>query len=520
MPAARHKILNILGKLLVLGVFLLAIWLLYHKLRAYSLAEIKQSLRQIPLSHLALSLGLMVINYAVLVGYDWLALKAIRKKLSTGRICMVSFVGCVISYNFGALLGGSTVRYRLYSAWGFSALDIVRLVVMLAVTFWVGAMGLAGAIFVFVPLDIPAGLGIEPAHIRPLGLCLLGLCLGYLALCAKVKGRPFRVFGKEFALPTLPIALAQTVVASLDLVVAASCLYALLPQHTGLSFLEFLPNYLLAQVAVVLTHVPGGVGVLEVVIMNLTSGLPSASVFAAILAFRVIYYLLPLMIAAVMLGLYEMYLRRHEADIFMQDATRWFRAWMPTLMTYAVFLAGAVLCMAVVIPASPRFLLTLKPHIPLALIEVAHMLAGISGVTLLLTAHGLELRKKKAWSVTVAAMCLGIVCNLLKGVDWPEALLLLSVLFPLLASRRMFARTAPLWKGTMSVQWIAAIALVISGGMLLGVAIVGVPQDSSVLLRAAYTANGPRILRTLAAEAVFLCLVLAHRYFFAGKRRR
>ncbi|PWM65753.1 MAG: lysylphosphatidylglycerol synthetase family protein, partial [Desulfovibrionaceae bacterium] len=143
------KYLGILGKLLVLAIFALAIWLLYQKLRSYSLHEIKLSLRQIPAAHLALSFGLMILNYTVLVGYDWLALKAIHKKLGMARVCMVSFVGCVISYNFGALLGGSTVRYRLYSAWGFSALDIVRLVLMLAVTFWVGAMGLAGAIFLF-----------------------------------------------------------------------------------------------------------------------------------------------------------------------------------------------------------------------------------------------------------------------------------------------------------------------------------------------------------------------------------
>ena len=141
--ASMKKYLSILGKVAVLAIFTLAVWLLYHKLRSYSLGEIKRSLHQIPLSHLLLSFGLMIINYMVLVGYDWLALKAIHKKLPLARVSLVSFVGCVISYNFGALLGGSTVRYRLYSAWGFNTLDIVRLVLMLAVTFWVGAMGLA-----------------------------------------------------------------------------------------------------------------------------------------------------------------------------------------------------------------------------------------------------------------------------------------------------------------------------------------------------------------------------------------
>lgn len=508
------KYLGVLGKLLVLAVFILAVWLLYNKLRSYSLQEIKYSLHQIPASHLALSFGLMILNYMVLVGYDWLALKAIHKKLGMARVCMVSFVGCVISYNFGALLGGSTVRYRLYSAWGFSALDIVRLVIMLAVTFWVGAMGLAGAIFLFVPLDVPPELGLGASHIRPLGALLLGICLLYLAICGWARGRSIHIFGKEFALPILPIALAQTVVAGLDLIVAASCLYALLPANSGVSFLEFLPSYLLAQVTVVLTHVPGGMGVLEVIIMNLTHGIPSQNVFAAILAFRVIYYLLPLMITAVLLGLYEIYLRRHDSESF-HDASRWFRAWLPTLLAYAVFLAGAVLCLSVVIPISPRHLLFLRPHIPLWLLESAHMLTGLVGVLLLVVSYALELRKRAAWRLVVGALCVGVVSNLCKGGDWPEALLLLAVLFPLLASRRCFGRIAPVGRSDYPLQWAVAVGLVLGCAILLGVALTGLPSDSAFLLRTSYAANGPRILRTLTAEIVLLLALIA----FFGRRK-
>ena len=82
----------------------------------------------------------MIVNYIILVGYDWLALKAIHKSLPLPRVGLVSLVGQAVSYNFGALLGGTSVRYRFYSAWGFSLVEIVRLVLMLAVTFWVGAL--------------------------------------------------------------------------------------------------------------------------------------------------------------------------------------------------------------------------------------------------------------------------------------------------------------------------------------------------------------------------------------------
>lgn len=503
------KYLPLLGKLLVFSIFVFAIWLLYDKIQSYSLHEIKKSLHQIPTTHLIASFLLMILNYMVLVGYDWLALRAIRKKLAMGRVCLVSFVGCVISYNFGALLGGSTVRYRLYSAWGFSALDIVRLVLMLAVTFWVGAMGLAGIIFIFVPIDVPPELGISPEHIQPLGAALLALCLVYLALCAWAKGRSIYIFGKEFALPSLPIAVAQTLVAGIDLIIAASCLYALLPANSGVSFLEFLPNYLLAQVAVVLTHVPGGVGVLEVVIMNLTHGIPTNNVFAAILAFRVIYYLLPLMFAAVALGFYEIHLRRQETKNLIPEAARWFRAWLPTLLSYAVFVAGAILCFSVVIPASPRAIAFIQPYIPLWFQGGAHLATGLAGVLLLVLAGGMEVRKRATWKACVFALVVGIVGALCKGGNPYEVLLLLAVLFPLLVCKSLYTRRGSLIRGHYPTQWAIAVGLIMACAILLGIFIVGSPSWQETILHTGHGNSAARVLRTIAAEVVFLVGLIA-----------
>ena len=119
------KYLRYLGTVLVTAVFLLAIYLLYHKLKSYSLAQIRESISQISNGRILFSVLLMVVNYMILVGYDWLALKAIHKDLPLPRVGLVSFVGQAVSYNFGALLGGTSVRYRFYSAWGFSLVEIV-----------------------------------------------------------------------------------------------------------------------------------------------------------------------------------------------------------------------------------------------------------------------------------------------------------------------------------------------------------------------------------------------------------
>ena len=144
-----------LTPLLIAGVFGLAMWLLWHELRQFRLRDIRDALYQLPPVSIALAVGLTALNYLALVGYDWLAIRAINHPLPLRRVALASFTGFTTSYNFGALLGGTSVRYRLYSAWGLSAIDIVQLVIMLGVTFWVGIFALAGIVFVIAPFPIP-----------------------------------------------------------------------------------------------------------------------------------------------------------------------------------------------------------------------------------------------------------------------------------------------------------------------------------------------------------------------------
>ncbi|MDD6088769.1 MAG: YbhN family protein [Desulfovibrionaceae bacterium] len=310
---AHSAVLKILGRLLVFAIFCGAAWLLYTEIRKYSLSQILDSIGRIPTAALVASLIFAIINYIILIGYDWLALKAIHKKLSLPKVSLVSFIGQAVSYNFGALLGGSAVRFRFYSLWGFSPMEFVRLILMLAVTFWIGALGLTGALFIFFPPDIPEELGVHlPFSPFFLGTILLAVAVGYLVICA-VLHKPLHIFRREFSFPPFHIASAQALVAGADLICAGACLYILLPADSGIGFFEFLPAYLLAMVAVVLTHVPGGAGVLEVIILHLTD-IDRQSVLAALICFRVIYYLLPLLLAALIFVLHEIITRTGKAQ--------------------------------------------------------------------------------------------------------------------------------------------------------------------------------------------------------------
>ncbi len=448
------KYLHHLGHLVIFCIFVGAIYLLYHKLQAYSLAQIQDSIKRISWGRIAFSTGLMVVNYMILVGYDWLALKAIHKPLPLGKTSLVSFVGQAVSYNFGALLGGTTVRYRFYSSWGFSLADIVRLVLMLAVTFWVGALGLCGIVFLVAPPVIPPELLAKmPVHdVRFLGGVLLCIAMTYLIACCFIR-KPIHVFGKEFEFPCPRIAVAQAVVAGVDLIAAAGCMYVLLPGELNVSFIQFLPSYLMAQVAVVLTHIPGGVGVFELVILHLTHTTDETVVFAAVLLFRLTYFILPLLAAAVVLAVYE---ARQNRDA-LRDAGRWLSVLSHSVAALSTFTAGLILLVSCVLPTMPPVRMLLESWLPAAVPVTAHAVCMLAGMVLLFLSYGLERRQASAYRCTVLVLLLGAVTCLLKGWSWLEAAMLLPVLGILLFARRRFYRTSCFFGEAYPWRWLLPV---------------------------------------------------------------
>ena len=446
------KYLRYAGHLLICAIFIFAIYLLYHKLKAYSIAQIRECIEQIPYARMFLSLFLMVINYGILVGYDWLALIAIHKSLPLPRVGLVSFVGQAVSYNFGALLGGTSVRYRFYTAWGFSITDIVRLVLMLAVTFWVGALGLCGLVFIFWPPVIPETIAANMpiTDVRVLGYILLAIASSYLALCFFVR-KPMHVFGKEFVFPSPRIAIAQAIVAGVDLIAAAACMYVLLPGNIGLGFMDFLPGYLLAQVAVVLTHIPGGVGVFELVILELTHTPNAQGVFAAVLLFRLIYYIIPLLAAAILLAIYE---ARQRKDL-LREAGRWLSVLSHTISSYLAFVGGLILLVSATLPTAWNRLPLILQELPRNVLGVGHFICALSGAALLFVSYGLEKRQSRAFALTVWLFGLGIFGALLKGFAWETALMAGVILIAICLARSRFYRTGNLSESKIPPYWLA-----------------------------------------------------------------
>ncbi len=296
-----RRLVRLLGPLLVLTIVAAAVTLLHRELQQFTYQDLRRDLEGIPAERILAAAVLTVVNYVILFCFDLVSFRAIGQPLSFGKVAFSSFVGYACSYNFGATLGGSSVRYRLFSGWGLPAAEIARMLAILTLTFWIGFSALAGVVFLTTPLPLPQLTDLPITTVRPLGALLVAVTVAYLA--ASATGRTsIRVRGWELRLPGLRGSLAQIAIASLDMLAAAAVFHALLPPSLGLSYMHALAVYLLAVVAVLFTHAPGGLGVFELVVIVMLRPASASALVGSLLVFRVMYYLVPLALSMILLA--------------------------------------------------------------------------------------------------------------------------------------------------------------------------------------------------------------------------
>jgi uncharacterized membrane protein YbhN (UPF0104 family) len=294
-----------LGALVSLALFLAALWVLRGELRAHTAAAVLRELLSLPRSSLALSLACTALGYLALTGHDVVALRHLGRSIPYRRVAFASFIAFAFANNLPlSIVTGATVRLRLYGDRGLSAAETAELVGFNTITYLVGLLACAGIAVTFQPALAPGFLRLPLHSGRPIGVVVLAVVLAYLVWSAG-RRRPLRLGGRALAPPTLPEALAQILVSSFDWVLSGLALYCLLPRP--LPFLSFFVVFLLAQLAALIAQVPGGLGIIEaVVVWALGPGAGAAAVAGAVLAYRAIYFVLPLVLATVLWGGREM----------------------------------------------------------------------------------------------------------------------------------------------------------------------------------------------------------------------
>jgi uncharacterized membrane protein YbhN (UPF0104 family) len=307
MAVRRHLITVLIG-----AAICLAVLLVYRSLSRYTWDEIEESVQSISGLRLAGAFGFVMLSYFCLTMFDWLAVRYAGKPLPYHKTALASFTSLSIGHNVGmAALSSGAVRYRFYTRWGLSGEDVGKVIIFCGVTVGLGLTSLAGLALL---VDIGGSedlLGMNQNARTLLGLVSLCVPAGYLILCASMR-RPLQVRSWRFEPPSMALALGQIVVGALNFACVAACIHQLLAAFSPVAYLDVATAYVTANMAALISHVPGGLGVLEATILGI---LPGISAIGALVAFRVLYFFVPLSIGLPTLLVSEAYYRRQGRKI-------------------------------------------------------------------------------------------------------------------------------------------------------------------------------------------------------------
>lgn len=289
-----------LRPLLMVAFLAAAGWLIWRQARDIEWSEVGTALAAYPLAQLFAAVLAALLAHACYCGLDLLSRRIVRHGLPWPRTLAIAFVSYAMNLNIGGTLGGIGFRYRLYARSGVDAASISRIVAFAIAGNWSGFLLLAGLLFLFAPLPLPEQWHLAQGAQRLLGGGMLALLAGALAMAAWSPRRRWTWRGQGVELPTLGCALTQMAIAVASWLAIANLLNLLLPDDIG--YLDVLGVLLCSVLANLVIRVPGNLGVLETVFLGLLGGRAgSAEILAALLAYRAVFYLGPLLLA---LGVY------------------------------------------------------------------------------------------------------------------------------------------------------------------------------------------------------------------------
>ncbi|MCL1892589.1 MAG: lysylphosphatidylglycerol synthase domain-containing protein [Alphaproteobacteria bacterium] len=311
MSAKAKRLLKRLVSWSGILFFIIAAGMLYWQLRHYSLYDIARALWHIPFMNLVYASLAALAGYVALSFYDYLALRYINKMVSWWKWMLAGMIGFAISNNAGhAVVSGGAIRYRLYTRWRIRAGDIVKMLTYNGFTYFLGCTAIVVIGYFMVPHalfrdSVGASIGVHGLFI----FCVAALG-AYFAMTQLFRNKTIKLGELHFQIPTTRMAAFQMFLGILDSVLAGLVLYFCLIPFVEIPFTTFIGLFVIAQTAGVFSQVPGGIGVFEsIFLLALPGDVNRASIFGALLAYRIIYYVLPLIGAGGLFLIYENWLR-------------------------------------------------------------------------------------------------------------------------------------------------------------------------------------------------------------------
>jgi phosphatidylglycerol lysyltransferase len=437
------------------------------------------------------------LSYAALVARDAVGLRYLGARVPRSTLWIGAFVGSALgnAVGFGTLTGGA-VRYRVFGGAGVRPGQVARLLVLTSVTFGLGLV-LFGSLGLMAAAPAVAGIaGLPPLAMAGIGTA--GLAVSAAAVLACRPGRkPLRLWRFTLEWPGRHFVLAQLGLVGIDVLGAGLCLWVLLP-HGATGFVAFMAIYAAALLLGVIGHTPGGIGVFEaVMVVALGHHALAGPVVAALLMYRAIYFILPLLLSTALLAGFET--RGIATRLAPRAAEALGRAphLVPMLLAVVTFAIGMMLIFSGATPAFGKRLAILAQYVPLWVLETSNMAGSLTGVLLLFVARGLFHRLDAAWWFALVLAVLGLAVSLAKGLAFVEASILLFLIVVLLTTRRHFTRPASLFDRPFSPGALVSIAIVLGVAVwVLLFSFRNVPYSNDLWWEFAFDSKASRALRT------------------------
>lgn len=489
-----------------LALLAFAVWSLNREWGGFHLKDLDQALRAIGFWHLGIALVLTASSLLCNASLDLVALRWLRKELPAGKVLGTALIAGSFSMNGGGtVLGGGAIRLRFYGQFGLGGAEVAKITGFLVVAGWLGHALLAGVMMCWCPPDLgwlPMSMG------RWIGLTLLMSCVAICLLSVTgFRGKPLRF------LPPWRVLLVAMVVSGFDWLFAGLALRVFLP--ATISTPGFLAATALGQALGAASHVPGGIGVMELFITKFTRSTVAGPVIAgALLTYRLTYYLIPFVIAVAVVSGREIWNKRHWAKHAVDGTGRAWSAIAPRLAGMSALAGGFVLMLSATTPMDAGRKIVLREFVPLPFVEASHFLSSIAGTVMIIVASGLLRRVQAAWWVAVLMAGGGIVFSLLKGFDWEESIVLMIFLGALLPFRSKFHRHAGIWTRRFSLHWWGLIVSIIGLAMWFGFYTSRhVGYENELWWKYSFDDDASRLLRGMAGSAMILVIVALIQWF-------
>ena len=295
-----------IGACLSVAIITAAAFVLYRTLRGIDFHEVVKAIQETDPRDIAIAAGFVAAAYVTLTFYDLFALRTIGRKEVPYRVAaLAGFTSYAVGHNVGAsVFTGGAVRYHIYSSWGLNAVEVAKICFIAGLTFWLGNAAILGLGITYEPWAAADANQLPVWFNRGIGIFGLFILLSYIAWVWRTP----RMIGRhnwQVRLPGGPLTLLQVVLGIFDMGSCAVAMYMLVPNEPQLDFVAVSVVFVSATLLGFLSHSPGGLGVFDAAMLIALSEYDAEELLAGLLIFRLLYYIVPFMLALAVLGIRE-----------------------------------------------------------------------------------------------------------------------------------------------------------------------------------------------------------------------